>query len=452
MIKRILTVITVLILLQTNTILVFCETIAGKASEPPIIKAESVILTDQKTGKVLYEKDSHKRIYPASITKTLTALLVMDDLDMNEIITVGKEIKLVKNDSSEAGLSIDEKISGRDLIWALMLPSGNDAAYTAAVTIARKKSGDASMDTKEAVKYFSDLMNKRAQKIGAEESNFVNPDGYPDENHYSTAYDLALIAGEAMKNDLLRDVVSTYSYKIMNVESTQSSVKGQKNHNTWYNLNQMINSKSKYYYKYATGIKTGYTSLAGYCLAASAVKDDISLIAIVLKADKEETRWLDSKNLFEYGFNNFKYQVLLKKGETISHVKVGRKYFGKEVDLDVLAGKAFTDLLTDNDVTNIKKDIQWDKKLVLAQEDNTGVIKLLGPIKSGQTVGKVTYTFNGKVLVESDLLAAKDALKGDFSGLLDQAIRFKYIVLICIVIIAIGVFMFFKVFMRKEKI
>lgn len=369
---------------------------------------------------------------------------------MNETITVGKEIKLVKDYSSEAGLYIDEKISGRDLIWALMLPSGNDAAHTAAVTISKMKSGNASMDIKDAIKYFSDLMNKRAQEIGAKESNFVNPDGYPDENHYSTANDLALIAGEAMKNDLIREVVSTYSYKVKDEESKQPTAKSKKNPTTWYNKNQMINSKSKYYYNYATGIKTGYTSLAGYCLASAAVKGDMTLIAIVLKADKDETRWVDSKNLFEYGFNNFKYHLLLKKGESINKVKVSRKYFGRVEDLDVVVGKDFIDLLTEKDISNIIKNIEWDKKLLLSTEDKTGVVKLLGPIKSGQVVGKVIYTLNEKVLVESELLAAKDALKKDASGILDQAIRYKYIVLVCIIIFAVGVFVILRVLRRRK--
>ena len=444
MMKRILSMLVVLILfLQVNNVPVYCETIAGKSAEPPVIKSESVVLTDQKTGKVLYEKDSHKRLYSASITKILTALLIIDNIDLNETITVGKEIDLVAHDASDAGLTIGEKLSGQDLIWALMLPSGNDAAYTAAVAIARKKTGNASMSIQEAVKYFSDMMNKRAQDIGAKESSFVNPDGYPEDNHYSTAYDLALIAGETMKNAHFREVVGTYAYTAKDEASSQSSVKSKKEPPTWYNKNQLINKKSKYYYMYATGIKTGYTSLAGYCLASSASKNEMDLIAIVLKAGKEETRLVDSKNLFEYGFNNFKYHTLLQKGETISSVKVVRKYFGDVKSLDVIADKDFTDILTDSEISGIKKDILWNEKLVLPDENKTGDIKLQGPIKSGQVLGKLSIALNGKTLVESDLIAAGDALKGDFTdkmvGLLDQIIKFRYIILVCTVIAILAV-------------
>ncbi len=429
--KRIYPVLTVFILvLFLNAFPVY----GAPAAEPAKVKAEAAILTDWKTGKILYEKNIHQKVYPASITKILTALLVLEDLDMKESVTVGKEINLVEKDASEAGLVLGEKITGSDLIWAMMLPSGNDAAYTAAVTVARKKSGNASMEIKDAVTYFSDLMNKKAQEIGAKESHFANPDGYPNEDHYSSAYDLALIAKEAMKNDFFREVVGTYTYTIQDAQF----LKGSKAPAPWLNRNLLLNPKSKYYYSYATGIKTGHTSLAGYCLAASAEKDGMTLIAVVLKADKEETRCVDAKNLFEYGFGQFKYHTLFKKGDKVAAVKVSRKYFGKETDLDVQADKDFTDILTDADFAALQKNTSWDKKLVL-HEDGAGAVKLLGPIKSGQVLGQVSYTLNGKVMAESNLVAAQDTSKGGLSdtveSVLDQAIRYKYYVLAGIVLV-----------------
>lgn len=458
MIKRIsATFIVFILLLQFYTLQVFCEADTGKTSQTPVLKAETAVLMDQITGKALYEKDSHKRMYPASLTKVLTAILVMENLDMNDEITVGKEINLAGKDSSGAGLNVGDRISGRDLIWAIMLPSGNDASYTAAVTVARKKTGNVLTDTQDAVNYFTDLMNKRAREIGAKQSNFVNPDGYPDENHYSTAYDLALISREAMKNDFFREVARTYSYTVKDNKSSQVTLKSKKGSTEWFNKNQMINPHSKYYYKYAAGIKTGTTSAAGYCLASYAIKDDMALISIVLKANKEEARWVDSKALFEYGFGNFKYHTLMQKGESISKIKVVRKYLEDVLELNAVADQDYTDILTDKDFKEIKQVIEWDPALVLPAKNKNNEIRLSGPIKSGQVVGKVSYISNGNILSESRLLADKDSKKGDFTDtiyiMLDQGFSHKYIIILLCIALIIGTALIIgrRVLKRRRK-
>jgi len=439
MMKRILVSLACLVMvLQFSVLPVYAGVSAGNASQVPQLKSEAVVLMDQNTGKVLAEKDSHKRMFPASVTKVLTALLMEENLDLNATYTVGKEINLTELDSSGAGLSNGEKITGHDLVWALMLPSGNDAAYTAAVTIARKLAGDTSMKIPDAVESFSKLMNKRAKELGANESNFVNPDGYPNDNHYSTAYDMALISREAMKNDFLKQVVSAYTYTIKDAASAQTVSKNKKRLTEWINKNQMINKKSKYYYEYATGIKTGHTSSAGYCLAASATKGDMSLISVILKADKEAVRWEESKALFEYGFNNFKYHTLMKKGESASKVKAVRKYLNDEVDLNAIVSQDYTDILSDNDFKNIKTVIEWSPKLIIPADNKNKDIRLAGPIKSGQVIGKISYTLNGKILAESQLTADKDLLKGNLSDtiylVLDKGFTYKYIIIIVLVV------------------
>ncbi|NJD02871.1 MAG: D-alanyl-D-alanine carboxypeptidase, partial [Ruminiclostridium sp.] len=415
MIKRkMLAVVIILVILHANPGVAFSETTIQDTAMPPDLKSESAVLMDQKTGKILYEKDSHKKVYPASLTKILTGLLILENIDAKETVTVGKEIQLIEQDASEAGLFEGEKLSGSDLMWALMLPSGNDAAYTAAVYIARKVSGNTSMDIPDAVKYFSGMMDNRARKIGANESNFVNPDGYPDENHYTTAYDMALISMETLKNDFFREVVNTYTYVKGGKADPKLSTESKKAPVIWYNKNQLINKKSKYFYEYAKGIKTGHTEAAGYCLSAYAEKDGRVFVSIILKADSEEARWLDTKALLEYGFNNFKYHTFVKKGESVSNVSVVRKYFGDSVDINILAGSEYTDILTDKDFAGIKRTIEWDKSLLIPGGGETARIKLAGPVSSGQIVGKVSYTLNGKVLSEASLLASSDALKGDF--------------------------------------
>ncbi len=434
MMKKVSAALMVFILvMQFASLAVFGEENKADSSGAPALKAEAAVLMDQKTGKVLYEKESHKRMYPASLTKILTAVLVIENLDLEEPVTVGKEINRIGKDSSGAGLSVGEKLTVRDLVWALMLPSGNDASYTAAVTVARKKSGNASMDIQEAIKYFIDMMDKRAQEIGAKESNFTNPDGYPDDKHYSTAFDMALISKEAMKNDFFKEVVKTYSYKAKDDAASQTSSKGKKGPPEWTNKNLLINPDSKYYYEYATGIKTGSTSAAGYCLASSAARNDISLISIVMKDDKEEARWADTKALFEYGFENFKYYEILRKGMPVGNIEVARKYLGDTVKIDALAGQDYVDIMSGQDFKSLKQEIEWDAGLALPAKDGGAEARLSGPIKSGQTIGKVVYSLNGSILAESPLIAGKDSNKGDFTDIiytaLEQGFTHLYIVI-----------------------
>ena len=402
--KRVLTVIFVLFIIF-QAFPVMAEQNDSVSNLPALqgLKAESVVLIDQLSGKVLYEKNAHTKMYPASVTKIMTVLLMIEDLNLDDILTVGREINLKAKDASSAGLRIGQKLTVRELIWALMLPSGNDAAYTAAVQVARKKSGDSSMGIPDAVDYFAGLMNKRALEIGAKESNFVNPHGYHDADHYSTAYDLALIAREAMKNEFFRETAKTQNYSFMSDAS--STVSKNSEPVQWVNRNLLINKKSKYYYEYATGIKTGYTSVAGSCLVSSAARDDMNIIAVMLKSPEDENRWMDSKTLLEYGLSNFKVHNLFNKGQIISSIKVGKRFLPNTVDLDVAADNEFSDILPKDGIQKIKQTITWDKSLLDPRDDGKGGEKLIGPVSKGQIVGKVTYMLDDKVLAESNLIA-----------------------------------------------
>jgi D-alanyl-D-alanine carboxypeptidase len=442
MIKRIFCALTaILIVFQLNLSNVFGEEKTSDSTNSPVIKSEYSVLMDQLTGRVIYEKNMNERAFPASLTKIMTALLILENLDMKGIYTVGNEIENVETDASDAGLVVGEKLTGQDLIWALMLPSGNDAAYTAAVNIARKKSGNASMETQEAVKYFAGMMNERAKKIGAKDSNFVNPDGYPDENHYSTAYDMALISMEALKNDFFKEVVGTYSYDLNKRSSSNSAVSNKQG--IWYNRNQLINDKSKYFYKYAKGIKTGHTSLAGYCLAAYAENGDKKFVSIILKGDSEGTRCEDSIALFEYGFTNYKYQTLMKKGNIISSVLAVRKYFGDSAEINVQENGDYTGLFNNSEISAIKKSIEWNNSILLPEGSDTTQIRLSGPIKEGQAVGKIKYVLNGEVLAESELTAVSSALEGGFKsnlvGVIDFVLKYKFIVIGAVVVVVVGI-------------
>lgn len=383
----------------------------------PYLKAESAILIEQETGKVLFEKNSHTKLFPASMTKNLTALLALENLELDETVSIGDELDLVSSDASVGGLKKGEDISVRELLWALMIPSGNDAAYTIAVHTARKKSGDASMEVPEAVKYFTDMMNTRANEIGCKESSFTNPDGYHDENHFSSAADEALIAREAMKNQLFREIVGAENYTVTEPDAIKGGEKKDKPL-VWENKNLMLVKDSNYYYEYATGIKTGHTSKAGYCLSASAEKDGLKLISIVMKEATERDRWQDTKALLDYGFNNYKMHVLFTKGQAITRIGVSRNFSTKEIEIEAVTDRDFSDVFYAGDVSAIKQEVVWKQELLSDPEQDGGPVTLKAPIAKGQVLGTVKYTVNGNVVVEEDILSNTEVKQGN---LLDAA-------------------------------
>jgi D-alanyl-D-alanine carboxypeptidase (penicillin-binding protein 5/6) len=295
---------------------------AGKAFfKAPFLDAQSAILLDLDHSRIIYQKKIYEKMYPASTTKILTALIAIENSDPNEIVTVGREIYLAPRDGSRAGLYEGEKILMRDAIFGLMLPSGNDAAYVIAAHIAGKKLGVNRCNMSKSISFFVKIMNQRAKKAGARMSHFTNPDGYHDPNHYSTAYDLSVIAKEAMKLPLFRRVVksSTYSRFTQDGNWDQNRVgsgllsygfsKTQRhkqmmpdNHScVWKNRNLLLDPLNPFHFPEANGIKTGYTAEAGYCLVASANRQGKHLIAVVLMSTQTGVRD-DATILLNYGF------------------------------------------------------------------------------------------------------------------------------------------------------
>ena len=267
------------------------------------IDAPFAVVIDEKTGKILYDKNSKDKCYPASTTKILTAITVLENCSIKDRFTCGEELSMVHPDSSKAGLVIGEKLSLETLLKCLLIPSGNDAAYVLAVNTARVKSGDESMKVSDAVKYFCGLMNKTADKIGAENSNFINPDGYHDKNHYTTAYDMALIARYAMKNKTFREIVRTSEFELPELKIKGSSEKIKERNRVLFNTDKLILKGNSYYYKYAVGIKTGHTDEAGYCLVSAASFENREVITVVM-GDGENKVFVDSQLLLKAGLND----------------------------------------------------------------------------------------------------------------------------------------------------
>ncbi|NLK36762.1 MAG: D-alanyl-D-alanine carboxypeptidase, partial [Epulopiscium sp.] len=193
------------------------------AAQKPEVTAETAILMEPTTGKIIYSKDIHKKMYPASMTKILTALVVMDYFSPDTLITVGTEINEVTLDSSKAGHKRGETLTVENLIRGLIIPSGNDTANVLAAAVAKKVENNNDLTPEESEKVFARLMNEKAKKLGAKESHFSNAHGYHDENHYTSAYDMALITREAQKNKMISEIAKEKSFSGKGVENNLES-------------------------------------------------------------------------------------------------------------------------------------------------------------------------------------------------------------------------------------
>jgi D-alanyl-D-alanine carboxypeptidase/glycopeptide antibiotics resistance protein len=252
------------------------------------INAKNAFLLNVSSDTVLYEKECDQQIAPASTAKMLTALTVLDYCDENDEVLVGEEVGRIARDASRAWLNIGSRLTIRQLLDALLLPSGNDAAYALAAHTGRKICGDERISADKAITTFMTAMNKKAVDIGAVHSNFVSPDGYDAVGQYTTAYDLALIAKAFMDSDVLKEIAG--SYRISDIWLTGQEV-------TYYNTNELINPEGPYFYEAAAGLKTGNSESAGSCLVSCAYIADELYICVVM-GSTEEGRWRDSLALY----------------------------------------------------------------------------------------------------------------------------------------------------------
>ncbi|MCD7827919.1 MAG: dockerin type I domain-containing protein [Clostridiales bacterium] len=264
--------------------------------------AQYAVLYDYDNDVILYGKNMHSPCHPASTTKLITACLGCEYLSADYVLTVGSEQYLVETNTSRAGIYIGQKIKFSEILKCLLVPSGCDAAYTIAVTVARVASGNSNMSASSALSYFVNMMNEYAAKLGMNDSHFANPDGFPNSNHYVSAYDMMIIGTKAYSFSLIRNVVNQ-------PYATAYFVSG--GSKTYTNSNELINPNSSRYYQYAVGIKTGSHSQAGQCLVCAAVKyiDNTgkykTFIAVVMNCPSKAARYTDLKSLFNTGFSYF---------------------------------------------------------------------------------------------------------------------------------------------------
>ena len=320
----------------------------------PVIGAQAAVLIDAETGKVLYGKNHKQYRPPASTTKMITAILSIEKGNLDDIIIISDRA----SQTGEASLNLvaGERITLKNLLYGALLRSGNDAC----VAIAEH--------TASTVEEFVALMNLKAQLLGCYDTNFVNTNGLPAKNHYSTAYDLAQIARYGLKNEIFAQIVATANYTIIWEESNRKRVIK--------NTNKLLTT-----YYGATGIKTGTTDEAGYCLVASAKKDNRNLIVVVLKSNN---RFRDAEILLDYGFNNFRNINIIQENKQINYQS---SEIGK--DLYLYTGKNLTVTVNNKEKVNITQELQLDMDKIKNNVNANDVVGRQKYLNSGVDVGSV---------------------------------------------------------------
>ena len=367
-------------------------------TEQPEISADAAILIDSSSEKVLYSKNENQKMYPASTTKILTAILTIENCNLNDVVTVPYEaISSITSGYSVAALQTGEQLTVEQLLQVMLVHSANDAANVLAFHV----SG--------SIENFANLMNNKVSELGLTNTHFTNPSGMHDENHYTTAHDLAIIMKYCMKNDTFRSLSSLKYCTIPATNKYDVRVFNTTNELLIYDNRDV---SSNYYYKYAIAGKTGYTTQAKNCLVSVAKKENLELICVVLSAgiypNNVSAKFVDTKSIFDYGYNNYTIKKLREKDAIATQIEIGNGT--KETrNLDLLISDDLSALVTQDEF-----DTEFEPQIEL--QDN-----LFAPIAQGQVVGKITYTIDG-IQYSSNLLASHSVEQSGFITIVVQII------------------------------
>ncbi|TFJ93759.1 D-alanyl-D-alanine carboxypeptidase family protein [Lentibacillus salicampi] len=344
--------------------------------------ARSAILIERDTGEMLFDKNAHKKLPPASMTKVMTLLLIMEALDQGKIEkdeTIRVSERAASMGGSQIFLEAGEEMSVNDLLKGVAVASGNDAS----VALAERISG--------SEKAFVEQMNKKAEALGLENTQFQNVTGLPTENHYSTAHDMAVMSKELLKYESITNYTSIYEDYLR---------KGEENEFWLVNTNKLVKS-----YPGVDGLKTGYTNEAKYCLTATAEKSDMRMIAVVMGADTTKERNASISGMLDYAFNHYETKNLYEKGQTITTLDMLK---AEDPSIDVTASES---------ISTIHRKGEKDKK-VSTSVNLKSDIEL--PISKGDEVGELVIKNNGKTLSKSPLIVDYDVEEASYLTLLKR--------------------------------
>ena len=344
------------------------------------ITAPNLLLGETNSGRILYERNANEKIYPASVTKLMTAILVVENSELDEIVTVSENaVFSVPAGYVNANLQVGEELTVEDLLYVMLIPSANDAANALAEHVGG------------SIESFSAMMNTRAKELGCTGTNLTNPSGLQEKEHYTTTRDLYLISKEAITKPIIKKIIKTTQYTLPETNK-YTDVKLKRIFAT---TNYMIKSSlTKYYCDYCIGGKTGYTTEAKNCVVEYAEKDGIELIAIVMgeNASVKGKKFLSAKTMFEYAFKNYENKQIAGQN---------KKYETIEIDNGTKETRNLDVLYQDN--VNILKEIENIDEI----EKSVEYTNITAPIQKGSVVGKITYEYGG-ITYTTDLIANSD--------------------------------------------
>ena len=359
---------------------------ASSSVEEPKINARAAIIYDRTTKQIIWGKNESEKRPMASTTKIMTAIVVLENSNLSDVVTISK--KAAGTGGSKLKISTGDKITVNDLLYGLMLRSGNDAA----VALAEYVGG--------SIEGFADLMNKKAKELGLSNTNFVTPHGLDNEDHYTTAYELAVITDYALNNE-------TFA-KIVNTKSTAISING--NNRNIYNTNELLG-----YMQGVDGVKTGFTNGAGRCLVTSCTRDNNQIITVVLGCDTKKQRTSDSTKLIEYAFKNYTRINLEEKiqneFENWQQINSKRIYINKankqEINLEL--GEIHKKIIP----------IKIGKERNIKIEINA-IYNYEAPVEEGKKIGNIIVKNNEEIIDSIDIICSKTVEKKNiFSYLIE---------------------------------
>ena len=377
--KNISTILAVIQLLTTcSSAKVYSEINAMSNTVDLGLTAGSACLMDSSSGNILYEVNSHEKLEPASVTKIMSLILAMEALDSGTITLdtkISASMKAASMGGSQIWLEYGEEMTLDEMLKAIIVVSANDCT----VALAEHLAG-----SEEA---FVQLMNKRATELGMKDTTFKNSTGLPEEGHLTSAYDIALMTRELSRHKMIFNYTTIWMDSVRNGEMGLS------------NTNKMIR-----FYKGANGMKTGFTSSAQYCLSATASRDSLDLIAVVMKCKTSDDRFESAKKMLDYGFANF--ANFTSKVHELENLKVK----GGETPYVKVAYDPARILLTKNKTSNVEENIVLPEYVT-------------APIKPGDVVGEIIYTVNGEQVGKSEIKALEDVQKTGFNDLISKIFK-----------------------------
>lgn len=402
--KLIATIFLIFIILFNFEYVLSAESSSSTPSSIPSITSTSAILIDNRTNKILYNKDINKKMFPASTTKILTAIIVLENCDLDDIVTASyNAVMSVPEGYSTANIQIGEQLTVEQLLELLLVCSANDAANVLAEYVG------GSIDS------FVAMMNTKVNELGLSDSHFTNCYGKHDENHYTTAYDLAFIMKYCLKNDTFRKIAGQASCAIPATNKSEPR--------SYDSTNKLLIPSTLNYYKYLTAGKTGFTSQAKECLVSSAYRDNLELICVVLGSSN---RFSDTRMLYEYAYSNYSIKNIVNEKDKVTSIEV--KNATKDTkNLDLLSSESVPVLINNSEsISDITPEITLSENIY-------------APIDESSSLGKVKYTVDG-VEYTTTIIASHSVEK---SKLLIYILYLLGVFIIAIII--------FSIFLYKHK-